>query len=743
MNARHSWSIFKTTIQLGHALFLGAALAGAAGAQTFVLTADLTGGEEVPPTASTATGTASFTYDPITDVLDCDLTTESIVGTAAHIHTGPAGSNGGVLLALSGGPTTWSGSIALSASGATDLLNEGLYLNVHSASFPGGEIRGQILLHHAGLGVSGLGTGELDVDSGLLRISNLGSSGLDGVSIHLGSSGGGGIKGDEAFMSYFQDSSLGTKLETVINGALTGGVPATIATITGEDVGNERLSVTTDYAALGVSTVTVDVYFDNALVQSFPNVSTTSPIAFIDPDPIATRTPWWIFLGMGINVTLGVVLVLVLCGNLPIFIGASMVPVFGNEIRVTPENPIAMVAGVYDYKLTGEGMSELVITEMTVEQFGLEHQALGMALIEGETSPDKLKVSNIGSSGLDGVSVNFGPASAAELHWQDLPAINLVPTGGFIEVGAIGTLGGLPNAPLGSLRITDVGEGLVASVDYSSTGSTSQTVEIYNAGALVHSSSGHTTTWAQFGFWPQGCKKRDVWGGSQTSCFAGCWESAISISVPGFGSFMGDEFRILADGGVPVNSLESFSVRLKDIDEFIIDNAAATPTADCGTNCGTPYCFGDGSGTTCPCAALGNPGEGCLNTGGVGGATLSGSGDASVSGDSFQLGVAGIPGAKAGLCIKGSNFLGGGGGNPVGDGLLCTSPQIRSQVIVTDSSGNLTMSHWRGQPFSAYPGAANLPGAVTNYQWWYRDPSNSCSGQGFNFSNAWTVTWTP
>jgi hypothetical protein len=117
-------------------------------------------------------------------------------------------------------------------------------------------------------------------------------------------------------------------------------------------------------------------------------------------------------------------------------------------------------------------------------------------------------------------------------------------------------------------------------------------------------------------------------------------------------------------------------------------------------------------------------------------------GNAIFSGDTFGLTVAGIPGAKPGLCVKGSTLLGGGNGNPIGDGLLCTNPELRSQVIVATAAGNVTMSDWRGQPFGTYLNAANV-GAPTYYQWWYRDPANTCSGQGFNFTNAWAVSWQP
>ena len=159
-------------------------------------------------------------------------------------------------------------------------------------------------------------------------------------------------------------------------------------------------------------------------------------------------------------------------------------------------------------------------------------------------------------------------------------------------------------------------------------------------------------------------------------------------------------------------------------------------------NTGEAFCFGDGSGTLCPCFSHGNIGEGCASTSGLGGAKLSALGSATFTNDSLGLHVSGIPGSKPGLCVKGSLQLGGGNGNPIGDGLLCTAPQIRSQVILSDVSGSLSMDNWKGQSFGTFPNATNV-GAPTYYQWWYRDASNPCTGAGFNFSNGWMVTWKP
>lgn len=154
-----------------------------------------------------------------------------------------------------------------------------------------------------------------------------------------------------------------------------------------------------------------------------------------------------------------------------------------------------------------------------------------------------------------------------------------------------------------------------------------------------------------------------------------------------------------------------------------------------GAEPGFPYCFG----SECPCGMDSLTCAGCQSTS-TAGATLTASGLANYSADSFRLSVSGIPPGKPGLCVKGSNRLSLGGGNPVGDGLLCTSPQLRSQVIVASPSGTVSMEKWRGLAFGTYPGTANV-GSLTYYQWWYRDPSPSCSGQGFNFSNGWCVDW--
>lgn len=164
--------------------------------------------------------------------------------------------------------------------------------------------------------------------------------------------------------------------------------------------------------------------------------------------------------------------------------------------------------------------------------------------------------------------------------------------------------------------------------------------------------------------------------------------------------------------------------------------AFAAPGA---SDSGVAVCAGDGG--ACPCGVAGAPGAGCANSAGAG-ARLTGSGAPRVQAGTFRLSVSGAPGNKPGLLLRGANLLSGGQGNPVGDGLLCVGGQsMRSQVQITSPGGSTIFSSWNGLPGIGLGSA--LIGAPTRYQFWYRDPAGSCTGAGFNFSNAWQVLWLP
>ena len=108
----------------------------------------LRGSQEVPPTPSAATGSGTVLLNPASRQLTAGVTTSGIAGTGAHIHEGAQGVNGPILIPLveSGtGSGVWIASAVLTDAQFTALQGGNLYINVHSAAFPEGEIRGQIL----------------------------------------------------------------------------------------------------------------------------------------------------------------------------------------------------------------------------------------------------------------------------------------------------------------------------------------------------------------------------------------------------------------------------------------------------------------------------------------------------------------------------------------------------------------------------------------------------------------------
>ena len=117
------------------------------------LSARLSGTQEVPANASTAKGTFEGIFDPYSRVIAFrfDYSGLTANATASHFHIAAAGTNGGVTLDfVSQGFQTGNTSgefvkvLTLTQAQAEALIAGRIYVNIHNASFPGGEIRGQI-----------------------------------------------------------------------------------------------------------------------------------------------------------------------------------------------------------------------------------------------------------------------------------------------------------------------------------------------------------------------------------------------------------------------------------------------------------------------------------------------------------------------------------------------------------------------------------------------------------------------
>ena len=113
----------------------------------------LSGDQEVPPSGSAGTGTVSGTLDVNTGALKLDISFSGLSGntTVSHIHSAPAGSNGGVSVNLGplGFPVgvtsgSYTAETTLSAEQVANTMAGNMYVNVHTEAVPSGELRAQL-----------------------------------------------------------------------------------------------------------------------------------------------------------------------------------------------------------------------------------------------------------------------------------------------------------------------------------------------------------------------------------------------------------------------------------------------------------------------------------------------------------------------------------------------------------------------------------------------------------------------
>jgi hypothetical protein len=153
---------------------------------------------------------------------------------------------------------------------------------------------------------------------------------------------------------------------------------------------------------------------------------------------------------------------------------------------------------------------------------------------------------------------------------------------------------------------------------------------------------------------------------------------------------------------------------------------------------GTAFCFGDGSGTACPCGNAGAAGQGCANSINPSGARLAAFGGASIATDSVQLRGSDMPNAAA-LYFQGTAQSSGGLGSTFGDGLRCAAGTIVRLGTKTNAAGTSRYPE-TGDASISVRGLVTTPGTRT-YQVWYRNSASFCTPATFNLSNGVQIAW--
>ncbi len=557
----------------------------------------------------------------------------------------------------------------------------------------------------AGLTHRDVGGARLDTSGGTLVVSNIGSSGCDGVSIDLGETPN-FLTGELTFLPAVLPPGLGC-LATA-TGQVGGQSGRTLSTLraTALNSPTPEIQIEPDFSPLGASTHTVELFLGGSPV--FSQAGQSGPGCIFPPPPSCVGT----------------------CGAPPIGGPAFIRIDFPTAIPVTiPGGPTLQADRMV---LTAEGatqpagaLEELVLTALCptwdpdlplaslgrhgVGIFERAHFAVG----DAELSPGgtRLKVSNLGSSGCDGVSIDLGDTDTG--FKCELEPVSLATPGSGIFAGATGTFGGTPNSNLGSAGCQNNNGMVQASADFSPIGSGDVRIEVFDNGTLVGTAvvpGGGVVGTVDPG--PAGPPSIRAVGKvlPYPPCFVIDLDRLALFTPVGGAGLMGDEVRLLANSAsANIDRLSTFSLLGADLDVLEIQGEEGF---DPGL--GTRYCVA------------------APNSFSASGASLSADGSSVVADNDLTFTASGSP-QGFGIVFYGTTQIQA----PFGDGFRCTGGATQRVQPPTASTNNqIVISVDLTLPAHS---TRIVPGADLNFQCWYRD--NPGMAAGFNLSDALNIAF--
>lgn len=151
------------------------------------------------------------------------------------------------------------------------------------------------------------------------------------------------------------------------------------------------------------------------------------------------------------------------------------------------------------------------------------------------------------------------------------------------------------------------------------------------------------------------------------------------------------------------------------------------------------HCYGDGSGTACPCGNSGAAAHGCANSVFATGALLEVSGVLSTWLDSAKLDASNLKPGQPCMFFQGTTALSGA---VFGEGLRCVGGTVTRLAIKTASPSGSASFPAAGDPTLSLAGGIPLDGALSTYQVWYRDSAVFCNGSDYNLTNGVSTLWS-
>jgi hypothetical protein len=413
-----------------------------------------------------------------------------------------------------------------------------------------------------------------------LKVSGVDPVAGGGVEVDLGEAKGWGFTQEE--LDIFTDPIGAFKQWTMVG--VVDGVPGQETwTERHEVVGSEAqpaLQVSFDTSPLGATNNALEIYQGDRLVYRgvFPN----GPLYQTETKDFPYEPPVLEQVWDSVCQVLPIVI-------LPLSIKVQDGTVIDSFDRIVtyPIDPIRSVDSCSTVLSTVGGISETTLWRERLVAFEgrFAQEALGQAVFESKV--DQLTLSNLGTSGDDGLTVHLDRADTFHMGWLDVDPADALPMGARMEIRSTGTLiGGGAEQDLGAVALTKTDDSLEITADFTPIDSPTQRLEIYDNGRLVEVIPGNSQPLSVSGvngivIWPIAADK--IGGDGRTTCYVLTWPQDIFLETFNKGTVMGDEIRILAENqDEALAHLDSFTVQTAAIPELtIIDEGESDLALSC------------------------------------------------------------------------------------------------------------------------------------------------------------------
>ena len=442
-----------------------------------------------------------------------------------------------------------------------------------------------------GLGNKPVCAGESSLDgSGQLVVSNIGSSGLDGVSIALGEAQGAFVELDPGPLG-----ALPTGSSTAVRVNPTDDDPTIAIAI--EETSGGRAQVAVDVRDDNASTVRVQTFSNGVLTDTedfgfpLPASLVVSNIGSSGQDGVrcdyerrrrASGLDFVVDSFFDINFSLNDPSTAI-TGHGLVTADQLRIIVLGSTCIDTqcPLKPVCLdILGKRNEPLTIHDEALRLNTQTGPLRVRLKDEAVARSL---SGSGGALTISNIGSSGLDGVRLAPLDPDNNELRVELEPL--LVTGTQQLALSAVGTFDASTDSPLGELTVGHNGVGLDVATDYTPLGATQTRVEVYSGGGFVGSAVVATNALAAtVGDAGSGAPLINGCGKLSPSlptppCFVLQFDRPALVTPNGGSPLTGDELRLLADNAAgQIETLDRLEICGTSLGRLTMIPAAVAPS---------------------------------------------------------------------------------------------------------------------------------------------------------------------